>query len=178
MIQETEILSRSHIQGTNPLPERVLQTVRTNEDDITKVPGFLLQELYGQIDTSFRHTQRRINEQFQCLRFWLIPDIAIVQVDLVTGCEAIEFFLESCRIGKIRIATGGHIPADHNPVDGLRWVRHRHIDDQNLFAIFAQNVPDCLPSLALRLHTSLPRAAPFLPLIICPEVIDPMTSRL
>src|SRR5437870_11496829 len=99
----------------------------------------------------------------------MVPDIPIFQVDLVVWYHAVKLFLKGCRMRKVCIAARSHVSTDHDTIDGLRRIGHRHINNQYLLAILAQDIPDRLPSFASRLHMSLTSSSTFLLLIISPE---------
>src|ERR1700680_3788990 len=105
-------------------------------------------------------------------------NIIKIHIDFIVRYYSTQFFLEGCWIGELRIAAGSHISTDHDTIDCFRGVRHRHIDHQNPFAVLAQEIPDRLPSLALRLHVGLTSDSRFLLLVVSPEIIDAMPCGL
>src|SRR5438876_11701998 len=88
-----------------------------------------------------------------------------------------KFFFKRGRIGKVYIDTGCQVATDHDTVDGFWRIGGRDVDDQYLFAVFTQDVPDGLFRSPLCLYMDTTGHCLFGFVCINPVIIDTMTSR-
>src|SRR5215469_14949776 len=117
----------------------MLQTIGANKSYITKIPGFLFQQVHSQFNAPLGHTKGRIDQPLH--RSWLPPEITQVQVNLVVRYCAIKLFFKCGWVGEINVATRSHISTNHDAIYSLWWVCYRHVNYQHLLAVLTQDIP-------------------------------------
>src|SRR5579884_1128389 len=174
VIEHAIIFRRFRVWLDNLIPERMLQAVGADEDDVAEIPGFLRQQVLQQRNALPGHLQRGIDELLHAVLYFAAEDIAQVNVNFVIRHDAEKLLLERGRISEFDRRAGGQIAADHDAVDGFGRVGDGNVDDQHLLAVLAQDIPDGLAAAPVRLHKGSAPADVFRAFFIGPEIVNAM----